>query len=140
MAANMNVSVALRLRDEFTGPLRSLLQNLQGLTRSAQEFNRALGGTGTNTTFGKLQSQARALSGEVRNLAQGLSPKEAAKALGLSQSYVYELLASEALPSITIGRTRRIPRRALEAFVEARSAEQCGYIPHPIATHRSDGE
>jgi hypothetical protein len=73
MAANMNVSVALRLRDEFTGPLRSLLQNLQGLTRSAQEFNRALGGTGTNTTFGKLQSQARALSGEVRNLAQGFA-------------------------------------------------------------------
>ena len=48
-----------------------------------------------------------------------LSPKEAAKALGLSQSYVYELLASGTLPSITIGRTRRIPRRALEEFVAA---------------------
>jgi excisionase family DNA binding protein len=60
-----------------------------------------------------------------------LTPKEAAKALGLSQSYVYELLASEVLPSITIGRTRRIPRRALEAFVEARATEQIGYAPHP---------
>ena len=55
-----------------------------------------------------------------------LTPKEAARALGLSQSYVYELLAREALPSITIGRTRRIPRRALEAFVEACSAEMPG--------------
>jgi excisionase family DNA binding protein len=60
-----------------------------------------------------------------------LTPKEAAQALGLSQSYVYELLASEALPSITIGRTRRIPRRALEDFVDARAAEQAGYAPHP---------
>jgi excisionase family DNA binding protein len=68
-----------------------------------------------------------------------LTPKEAAKALGLSQSYIYELLASEALPSITIGRTRRIPRRALEDFVEARAAEQVGYNPHPIATQRFDG-
>jgi len=61
-----------------------------------------------------------------------LSPKEAAKALGLSQSYIYELLASEALPSITIGRTRRIPRRALEDFVEAREAALEGYLPHPV--------
>ena len=63
-----------------------------------------------------------------------LTPKEAARALGLSQSYVYELLASEALPSITIGRTRRIPRHALEAFIEARTAAQERYQPtgpHP---------
>ncbi len=64
-----------------------------------------------------------------------LTPKEAARALGLSQSYIYELLASEALPSITIGRTRRIPRRALESFVEARAAEQASYTPHPLARH-----
>ena len=53
-----------------------------------------------------------------------------AKALGLSQFYVYELLASETLPSITIGYTRRIPRRALEEFVATRAAEQAGYLPH----------
>ena len=58
-----------------------------------------------------------------------LTPKEAARALGLSQSYVYELLASETLPSITIGRTRRIPRRALEEFVAACEASQGGYTP-----------
>ncbi len=65
-----------------------------------------------------------------------LTPKEAARALGLSQSYIYELLASEALPSITIGRTRRIPRHALEAFIEARAAEQDGYAPHPILSRQ----
>ena len=66
-----------------------------------------------------------------------LSPKEAARALGLSQSYIYELLASEALPSITIGRTRRIPRRALEAFVEARVVEQDTYTPHTLSLHHA---
>jgi excisionase family DNA binding protein len=67
-----------------------------------------------------------------------LTPKEAAKALGLSQSYIYELLASEALPSITIGRTRRIPRRALEDFVEARAAEQVSYHPHHAVYRRTE--
>lgn len=66
-----------------------------------------------------------------------LTPKEAAKALGLSQSYVYELLASETLPSITIGRTRRIPRRALEDFVASRAAEQGGYTPHTTGARSS---
>ncbi len=68
-----------------------------------------------------------------------LTPKEVAKTLGLSQSYVYELLASETLPSITIGRTRRIPRRALEEFVATRAAEQAGYLPHP-AVHARGAE
>ena len=66
-----------------------------------------------------------------------LTPKEAARALGLSQSYVYELLASEALPSITIGRTRRIPRRALETFIEARTAAQERY--QPTGSHAARG-
>ena len=51
MAQTMSVSVALRLQDQFTGPVRQLVQQLQGLTRTAQEFNRAMGGTGTNTHF-----------------------------------------------------------------------------------------
>ena len=59
-----------------------------------------------------------------------LTPKETARALGPSQSYIYEILASETLPSITIGRTRRIPRCALEAFIEARAVEQSGCAPH----------
>ena len=66
-----------------------------------------------------------------------LTPKETAKALGLSQSYVYELLASNTLPSITIGRTRRIPRRALEDFVATRAATQDSYAAHPAVARRS---
>ncbi len=58
-----------------------------------------------------------------------LTPKEAARALGLSQSYLYELLSSDTLPSITIGRTRRITRRALEEFVVARATEEERYLP-----------
>jgi len=66
-----------------------------------------------------------------------LTPKEAAKVLGLSQSYVYELLASGTLPSITIGRTRRIPRRALQEFVAACEAAQGEYTPYPAASSTS---
>ncbi len=62
-----------------------------------------------------------------------------AKALGPSQSYVYELLASETVPSITIGYTRRIPRRALEEFVATRAAEQAGYLPL-LAVHPCGAE
>lgn len=58
-----------------------------------------------------------------------LTPGEAAELLGLSKSYIYELLASETLPSITIGRARRILRRALEEFVAERVAEQPRYEP-----------
>ncbi len=60
-----------------------------------------------------------------------LTPKETAKALGLSLSSVYALLASETLASITIGRTRRIPRQAVDEFIAACAAGQDGrYIPH----------
>ena len=65
-----------------------------------------------------------------------LTPSEEADHLGLSKSYIYELLASTALPSITIGRTCTIPRRALEDYVEARAAEQGRDAPHPLALHR----
>lgn len=45
-------------------------------------------------------------------------PEEGARALGLSRARVFELMASGELESIRIGRSRRIPRQALEAFVE----------------------
>lgn len=67
-----------------------------------------------------------------------LTPSEAADLLGLSKSYIYELLASNTLPSITIGRARRIPRRALEEFVAARVAEQDGYAPGPVPGQRGE--
>ena len=40
-----------------------------------------------------------------------LRPREAAALLGLGRSTVYELIASGAIPSLTIGRSRRGARR-----------------------------
>lgn len=47
-----------------------------------------------------------------------LRPEEAAKALGLGRSKVFELMASGAIASVRIGRSRRIPRAALTDYVE----------------------
>jgi hypothetical protein len=69
MATNMSVSVTLRLQDQFTGPVRALMQQLDGLTRKAQEFNRALGATSSTSPLGRLQQQARAVANDVRGLA-----------------------------------------------------------------------
>lgn len=49
-----------------------------------------------------------------------LTPEEASYQLRLSRAYVYELLASGELESITCGRSRRIPAEALTDFVESR--------------------
>jgi excisionase family DNA binding protein len=46
-----------------------------------------------------------------------LRPAEAAEAIGVSRSRVYELLASGELPSIRVGRTVRVPVAALHAWI-----------------------
>jgi excisionase family DNA binding protein len=46
-----------------------------------------------------------------------LRPEEAARMLRVSRTAIYGLLASGDLPSITIGRRRRIPRGALDSYV-----------------------
>jgi excisionase family DNA binding protein len=43
---------------------------------------------------------------------------EAAKYLSVSRSTIYELMGSGALPYAKIGRSRRIPRRALIELAE----------------------
>lgn len=52
-----------------------------------------------------------------------LTVPEAADALGLGRSVVYDLLLRGQLPSVKIGRARRIPLTALEAFVHDRLME-----------------
>ena len=47
-----------------------------------------------------------------------LTPTEAASALGIGRSKVYELLKSGQLQSVHIGACRRVPRDALTAFLE----------------------
>jgi excisionase family DNA binding protein len=46
-----------------------------------------------------------------------LTPAEAARALGIGRTKVYELMASGALASVRIGRCRRVPREALAELV-----------------------
>jgi excisionase family DNA binding protein len=46
-----------------------------------------------------------------------LTPTQAAAALGIGRSKVYELLKSGDLPSVHIGTCRRIPSEALADFL-----------------------
>lgn len=47
-----------------------------------------------------------------------LTVEEAAERLSLGRTKVYELVARGELPSVVIGRCRRVPVQALEPFVE----------------------
>ena len=52
-----------------------------------------------------------------------LTVSQAATALSLSRSKVYAYVLSGELPSITLGRSRRIPAAALADWIERRQAE-----------------
>jgi excisionase family DNA binding protein len=62
-----------------------------------------------------------------------LTITEAAFLLGMGRSFVYELVKSGELPSIKLGRARRIPASALEAFIASRltSSEGSALEPAP---------
>lgn len=47
-----------------------------------------------------------------------LTPVEAAKALGIGRSKLYELLQTGQLNSVRIGACRRVPAEALTAFLQ----------------------
>lgn len=53
-----------------------------------------------------------------------LTVPEAAQALGLGRSVVYELLLAGELTRVKIGRARRIPVGALETFIARRMAKE----------------
>jgi excisionase family DNA binding protein len=53
-----------------------------------------------------------------------LRPIEAAEAIGIGRSKIYELLASGDLPSIRVGGSVRVPIDALRAWIERRLAER----------------
>lgn len=52
-----------------------------------------------------------------------LTVGEAAKILGISKSFAYELCATGELPALRLGRRVVVPRRALVEFVEGACAE-----------------
>jgi excisionase family DNA binding protein len=53
-----------------------------------------------------------------------LRPIEAAEAVGIGRSKVYELLASGELPSIRIGTSIRVPVDALRAWIARQIVER----------------
>ena len=50
-----------------------------------------------------------------------LRVEEAARLLSMSRSKVYQLIAAGALPTVRIDASVRIPRAALEAWLEAKT-------------------
>lgn len=54
-----------------------------------------------------------------------VTAEEAAEMLGIGRSAVYDLMRSHALPSVKIGRSRRIPLASLREYVDnlARTSE-----------------
>lgn len=53
-----------------------------------------------------------------------LTPEEASEALSIGRSKLYELLADGSLESVAIGACRRVPRAAIEQFVERLRASE----------------
>jgi excisionase family DNA binding protein len=49
-----------------------------------------------------------------------MSPEEVRQLLGLGRTYTYHLLATGAIPSVRIGRLRKVRRSDLDAFIDAR--------------------
>ncbi len=47
-----------------------------------------------------------------------LTPEETAQALAICRARVYELMRAGELGSIQIGASRRVPREALQAFID----------------------
>jgi excisionase family DNA binding protein len=58
-----------------------------------------------------------------------LAPEDAAEALSIGRTRVYELMRSGALGSVTIGSSRRVPVAALERFVAHLEGSDQGGIP-----------
>ena len=55
-----------------------------------------------------------------------LKPTEAADALGVSRSTLYELVADGTVPSIRLGRSVRVPAAPLREFVERKTCPASG--------------
>jgi excisionase family DNA binding protein len=52
-----------------------------------------------------------------------LTPVEAANALSIGRSRLYELLGQNVIRSVTIGKSRRVPAEALSEYVRRLEAE-----------------
>ena len=61
---------------------------------------------------------------EYRKTILLLRPAEAATALGVSRSKIYELLSRRVIPSVRLDGSIRVPAIQLQAWIEAQVREQ----------------
>jgi len=61
-----------------------------------------------------------------------VTPEEAAELLSIGRTKLYELMADGTLPSVRIGKSRRVPRRALDELVLSLWGDGAGN-PKPVA-------
>jgi excisionase family DNA binding protein len=66
-----------------------------------------------------------------------LRPAEAAEALGVSRSRIYELLAAGDLPSVRLGQCIRVPSDALRRWVEKHTRQPRGLSAETAAEGRA---
>ncbi|HEY7347371.1 MAG TPA: excisionase family DNA-binding protein [Ktedonobacterales bacterium] len=55
-----------------------------------------------------------------------LTPREAANSLGIGVTLLYELLSRNRIRSVKVGRLRRIPVSALEAYIASELEQEHG--------------
>ena len=55
-----------------------------------------------------------------------VTPEEAAELLSIGRTKLYELIADGTLPSVRIGRCRRLPREALDELVRSLRDDDSG--------------
>jgi excisionase family DNA binding protein len=77
-----------------------------------------------------------------------LTPEEAARALGVGRTTLYELLRTGAVTSVRIGGSRRVPTSAVEDYVRslttpgvdpARERRLASRVPTPASAGHRDG-
>ena len=67
------------------------------------------------------------MSGDVGRILY--RPAEAAEAIGVSRSRIYELINSKTIPSIRVGKTVRVPVDKLQQWVNEQVAERTSELP-----------
>ena len=66
-----------------------------------------------------------------------VTPEEAARRLSVGRTTIYELMASGALQSVTIGRCRRVPVSSLSSFVNRLIGDVDAVQPHSTGEGRT---